>query len=666
MDRKNVRELWGARIHQNDQGSSVLIVPLRDTSGVLWNYQRIYPIKLSAGDKFMCPGGRIEGCFFRFGPEPSVTSIIYVCEGYSTGASIFEAIGQGQPVVCAMTASNLLAVGLALRAKYPEARLIYCADDDRWPNSRGEVTHVGERKAREAAEATKGEVVLPRFAQEHAQSRPTDFNDVHCLTTLTQVKDQIDFPERHLPDTCQPIITKAKPTELQVAAEWLRVNGKKVIVQDNDLFLWQGTHYKHAKPREVNAIKNSLMQLAAGKWGSRDTDSAYRTLLRLASFVPEGVNLFAPNPFYANFRNGTLRLHKQKDHSYKLSFAAHSQLDYVTHVLPFDFPSEYTDNLDAKALTAHLSEHLNIEYESMLKRIWDDPDQGEKIRLWRQLTGGCLIPAFPQIVMIVGKPKTGKSTLILLAARLVDRDNRCSVDPTKFVGFNLTTMVNKLVNFDTDISTSRFLSDEVAKKIIDRAEMRIERKNKDDILGCIAGMHFFGANQRPKTLEAEGGAYDRRIIFLRTDTFQPTGLYDKEYHDFIFDSDPQGFVNAAIIGLLDLIGERGHYSLPASHAGELIKFKAQNDPVAQFIEDVKEGLLVQNGKIIWDKSARIVPETAWIGFKEWVQLVQLDHVKVTRNQFYERLRRLGIEQYPIQGVRYFHGFGEIMVQKSAC
>ncbi|CAN5154383.1 hypothetical protein BH10PSE16_BH10PSE16_43260 [soil metagenome] len=63
-----------------------LLIPLRDTAGKLHSLQAITP----DGEKRFHPGGRIKGCYLAIG-RPA--GRIIVCEGYATGASLYEATG---------------------------------------------------------------------------------------------------------------------------------------------------------------------------------------------------------------------------------------------------------------------------------------------------------------------------------------------------------------------------------------------------------------------------------------------------------------------------------------------------------------------------------------------------------------------------------------------
>ncbi|HMN55669.1 MAG TPA: toprim domain-containing protein [Ottowia sp.] len=128
----------------------MLLVPARDTSGRLSTLQFISP----DGAKRFLTGGRIQGCYCAMG-RPS--DCLLICEGYATAATIFAATGQA--TAAAFNCGNLMTVAQALRRKFPELRLIVCADNDAGTRGNPGLTH-----ARAAARAVGGEVVAPDFA----------------------------------------------------------------------------------------------------------------------------------------------------------------------------------------------------------------------------------------------------------------------------------------------------------------------------------------------------------------------------------------------------------------------------------------------------------------------------------------------------------------------
>ncbi len=143
------------------QQGGTLWVPLVDVDNRLWNIQRITP----EGKKLFEKGGRITGLFSPIG---TLSDVVYICEGYATGATIHQL--KGYFVACAMTAGNLTAVARAFRDKYPKKRFIIVADNDRFTPG-----NPGLQKAKEAAKAVRGSYVCPSFNDEQ---QGTDFNDL--------------------------------------------------------------------------------------------------------------------------------------------------------------------------------------------------------------------------------------------------------------------------------------------------------------------------------------------------------------------------------------------------------------------------------------------------------------------------------------------------------
>ena len=181
LARKKIPGLFGAKTMLVDEGRAVL-VPVVDEDGKLWGVQTIQP----DGSKRFLAGQRVDGCFHQIGAAPEDTA--YICEGFATGVSIYQAMGAKRPVFCAFNAGNLMSVAKALHRKHPGIRWIICGDDDRFLNS----GNVGREKAEKAAMVCQGAAKFPLFASE--DNKPTDFNDLHTLEGLDVVRSQLDEP----------------------------------------------------------------------------------------------------------------------------------------------------------------------------------------------------------------------------------------------------------------------------------------------------------------------------------------------------------------------------------------------------------------------------------------------------------------------------------------
>jgi len=112
-----------------DINQNILIIPLYDIEGNFVSAQYIY----EDGSKKFNYGAKTSGVFFPFGLDKlkdGDNKILLLCEGFATGAKIYELIGNGAAVISAMNCGNLDKVAQDLKLKYPERKIIVMADND--------------------------------------------------------------------------------------------------------------------------------------------------------------------------------------------------------------------------------------------------------------------------------------------------------------------------------------------------------------------------------------------------------------------------------------------------------------------------------------------------------------------------------------------------------
>ena len=160
----------GARLYKG-----ALLIPMR-ADGELHSLQFIDV----DGTKRFLSGGRVAGCYFSIGKPDGV---LCIAEGFATGATIHEATGHAEAV--AFNAGSLLRIVEVMRGKFPDARLIVCADDDiATPGN------PGLTKATEAARSFGGLLAIPEFGNARPE-KATDFNDMAALCGLDAVQSAI-------------------------------------------------------------------------------------------------------------------------------------------------------------------------------------------------------------------------------------------------------------------------------------------------------------------------------------------------------------------------------------------------------------------------------------------------------------------------------------------
>ena len=155
-----------------------LIVPVL-IDGAITSLQFIPP---DGQDKKFLFGGAVKGGHFAIGDiRESETVVICVCEGFSTGASIHEAMGQ--PVIVAFHAGNLKPVAMTLREQYPPTTILVCGDNDIYADGK---ENTGRLAATAAAKAIGGILAVPEL-----DGLKCDWNDLGRMKGLEMVRQEI-------------------------------------------------------------------------------------------------------------------------------------------------------------------------------------------------------------------------------------------------------------------------------------------------------------------------------------------------------------------------------------------------------------------------------------------------------------------------------------------
>jgi putative DNA primase/helicase len=203
-------ERKGIQAHEARLNGNELIIPVQsDLAGTVVSVQRILPDKNKEGkDKFLAKGPDTKkGNFFllgrelieaggdwcelpaRFeGEEPQPARVVLFCEGFATGATLYESTGI--PTVVCFDAGNVPAVAEKLRAELGEGvAFLFCtdADDD------------GAKAARKAIKAARGLGCIPKF---EPGQEGKDFNDLAGISGADAVKatvnEELKNTRRHI------------------------------------------------------------------------------------------------------------------------------------------------------------------------------------------------------------------------------------------------------------------------------------------------------------------------------------------------------------------------------------------------------------------------------------------------------------------------------------
>lgn len=158
-----------------------LMIPLRDSSGALWNIQFIQ----KDGSKYFKRGGRVKGLIHLLADslKSDYSGPLYLVEGYATAATLKD---MGFEVACAFSSHFLEEAGKTLRLMFPKADLVISGDAD----------VVGLAKSRKAARVLKAKYIVPSFRSPHPET--SDWNDLKSVEGEMTVKHQIENPKNIL------------------------------------------------------------------------------------------------------------------------------------------------------------------------------------------------------------------------------------------------------------------------------------------------------------------------------------------------------------------------------------------------------------------------------------------------------------------------------------
>lgn len=173
-----------------------LLIPLSDIDGFCWSLQRIF----ANGDKVIGFFNKTKkfyskkkGNFFILGAN-NLENVkkIFICEGFSTTASVFEAMNE----VCIMAVDvyNIEEVIKQIHSKYPKIEIIIASDNDL-----NRINNIGLETALKIKDCFSNiKVVTPNFTAQEIKNNYSDFNDLMILKGLAEVKKQINVQLKNL------------------------------------------------------------------------------------------------------------------------------------------------------------------------------------------------------------------------------------------------------------------------------------------------------------------------------------------------------------------------------------------------------------------------------------------------------------------------------------
>lgn len=424
-----------------------LIVPMQDINGKFWGYQTID----AEGQKLYLPGQKVDGCFFRIG-NYNPKEVVYICEGFATGVSIYAATGK--TTVVAFSAGGLISVSRAFRDDSRSLRIVLCGDEDVWNlGPGGRPYHTGRRAAKNAARQVQGSICQVSFRDLDADTlsrvRPTDFNDLHVLCGLERVARQIEdhyetAPHEYIPTehTGFHEITFVKgqekhtPKPIDMAAFYQRQ--MPYVASEGVVYTYRSGVYRKTSPATAKAFAQQHYVVNEEKVANRWLREEFYATLQTERNRPAQWFDDSSEGFI-NFKNGLFckKTEEIVPHDPNKGFKFQLTYDYDP-----DAKCPLWDEVLVK-ISDNKPEIANLLEEYIGYSLSNDP-------IWEH-----------KALLLVGDGRNGKSTFIDTSRALLGKENTCTISVSDMSKENRLNLLhgklanlceeNNIKNFDSEI-----------------------------------------------------------------------------------------------------------------------------------------------------------------------------------------------------------------------
>jgi len=247
---------------------------------------------------------------------------------------------------------------------------------------------------------------------------------------------------------------------------------------------------------------------------------------------------------------------------------------------------------------------------------------------------------------LVGKPDTGKSTLIGFIRSLMG-NLHATVDLNQLAGnrFILAGIVGKRVVTFTEADATAYLPDALYKAMVGGSdEIYTDVKNKPGISFVPTAKFWWGMNAAPKVNDRSGATLNRLrpILF---DHVIPPDRRNPNLPNILYSERP-GVFNYLLTGYQRLVGT-GRFTSPERSEEWIEQYKRENDVESLYADDRLEfaGQHTIGGQELYDDYRAYCerngyrPKNAANAAKEWRRLGLQDH-RVTGRTFWKGARLL--------------------------
>mgnify|MGYP000748231477 CR=1 FL=1 len=299
-------------------------------------------------------------------------------------------------------------------------------------------------------------------------------------------------------------------------------------------------------------------------------------------------------------------------------------------------PWRYRPNADSEALERALGELF--------------PDC-EVLKAALKLAGYCLVPHTRAKVFafLKGDTDSGKTTFLEWLRALVGEDACASKTPQDLTEtrFASAALEGKLLNAPDELTNLSLRSVERLKSLSGGGStFDCEHKGQDSYEAPMTATLVFACNDLPTGAGEADDAYYNRLLIIPFENSFPDGdpALRNEWPERADIMEP--FLALAVAGLIELRDSNWHFDKPEAIQREIEDYRAENDPVAAFVEH----------RCTVQAKAQVKRTDFYAAFEDYCH--ERDLRCPSRRRVYERLRtEWQIEEPTRNGIDWLRGVG---------
>lgn len=266
----------------------------------------------------------------------------------------------------------------------------------------------------------------------------------------------------------------------------------------------------------------------------------------------------------------------------------------------------YAFELSPSSLAA---KHLKFLYD-----LWQpDEDREDKILLWQEFGGACLLgiaPTYQRCLVGIGEGCNGKSKAGDILLAVMPEGSTCSIAPQEFgQEYRRAMLAGKRLNVVNELPEADIIESESFKNIITGETITGRHIRQAPITFRPKAGHYFAANRLPGTNDQTLGFWRRFLVATFNRNFTNDPVRNARIAEEIIEAERPAIVRWFLEGGVRLLRERD-YTIPESHHAAMAAWRRIADPVALFVEEQTEPCQAIEGS-----------QAAWLytNFRNWAE-----------------------------------------------